>query len=238
MLRELLAGAHDEFRRLGAAIVGGHTIEGPSTLMGFTVLARQITKPLVKSGLRPGDQLVLTKPLGTGVLLAAHMRNRCRGPWFVELCRNMQLGNEICLELAKRYAIEGMTDVTGFGLAGHLLEMLDASQVRATIELNNIPLLPGSLELSADGIESSLAPDNRANESRIGISAQSLDRAQFQLLFDPQTCGGMLFGVSPRDVDGVLSELVRAGFSQARNIGRVLESSPLSGSRSTIDIVG
>ncbi len=237
VLRELLAGAHDEFKRLGAAIVGGHTIEGPSTLMGFTVLARQISKPLLKSGLRPGDHLILTKPLGTGVLLAAHMRNRCRGPWFVELCQHMQQGNEICLELAKRYAIQAMTDVTGFGLVGHLLEMLDASQVRATIDLSAIPLLPGSLELSEAGMESTLSPDNRASEPRISISAATWDRSCFRLLFDPQTCGGMLIGVSPRDVDDILAELNRAGFLQAGKIGSVLESSSLSGGRSSIDIV-
>lgn len=237
VLRELLAGAHDEFRRLGAAIVGGHTIEGPSTMMGFTVLARQITKPLLKSGLRPGNRLILTKPLGTGVLLAGLMRNRCRGTWYVELVEQMRKGNEINLDLAQRYSIQAMTDVTGFGLAGHLLEMLDASQVRATIELARVPVLAGSLELIEEGLESTLAPDNRAAESRLGISAASWDRARLQVLFDPQTCGGMLIGVNPRDEEGILAELHRGGFSQAASIGTVLESSPLAGSRSSIEIV-
>ncbi len=235
VLRELLSGANDEFRRLGASIVGGHTIEGPSTLMGFTVLARQVVKPILKSGLKPGDQLILTKPLGSGVLLAAHMRNRCRGPWFVELCEQMQRGNEICLELAKRYSISAMTDVTGFGLAGHLLEMLDASQLRATLELTAVPALAGSLELIAEGIESTLAPDNRVAESRIGISAPTWDRARFQLLFDPQTSGGMLLGVNPRDVDNVLNELRAASFLQATAIGTVTTGS--TNANAVIDIV-
>ncbi len=235
VLRELLSGANDEFRRLGASIVGGHTIEGPSTLMGFTVLARQVVKPILKSGLKPGDRLLLTKPLGSGVLLAAHMRNQCRGPWFVELCKQMQQGNEICLELAKRYSISAMTDVTGFGLAGHLLEMLDGSQMRAALELTSIPALAGSLELIADGIESTLAPDNRVGDSRIEISATSWDRSRFQLLFDPQTSGGMLIGINPRDVDDVLSELRAAGFAQATAIGKVTAGSTTS--NAVIDIV-
>jgi selenide,water dikinase len=236
VLRELLAGANAEFRRIGAAIVGGHTIEGPTTLLGFTVLARQVVAPLLKSGLKSGDRLILTKPLGTGVLLAAHMRNRCQGAWFVELCRQMAQGNEICLELAKRYSLAAMTDVTGFGLVGHLLELLDASQLHATLQLANVPLLPGSLELASRGIESTLAPANRAAESRIGISAPQWDPHRYGLLFDPQTSGGMLLAVPPRDELAILNELIAAGYTQARAIGTVGQATSRAAPR--IDIVG
>jgi selenide,water dikinase len=222
VLREVLVGANDVFRGYGAAIVGGHTIEGPSLQVGFAVLGQEVVAPLLKSSLKPGDQLVLTKPLGTGVLLAAHQRQMCRGPWYAELCEQMLRGNEYCLELAKRYSIHAATDVTGFGLAGHLLEMLDASRCNARLDLKAIPILPGAAELSRQGIQSSLAPDNRAAESRIRVSSPECDRARFDLLFDPQTSGGMLIGVASRDADDVLRELSQRGFGSAAVIGSVL----------------
>lgn len=235
VLQEILSGAHDEFRRIGAAIVGGHTIEGPNTLVGFSVFARQTVPPLLKSGLRPGDRLILTKPLGTGVLLAAYMRNQCRGAWFVELIRQMQQGNDVCLKLAQRYSIKAMTDVTGFGLAGHLKEMLEASGLRATLDLSQITALPGSLELIAAGVESTLTPDNRAGLSGLEKPFPGSNEPLFDLLFDPQTCGGMLIGAARRDVDDILAELARAGFDWASVIGTVLERATPSGDRPLIE---
>ncbi|MEO8497932.1 MAG: selenide, water dikinase SelD, partial [Planctomycetota bacterium] len=140
LLYEVLAGALHEFRQMGATLVGGHTIEGPQLTVGFTMLADQGPgAPLTKAGLRIGDHLILTKPLGSGVLLAAHMQAKCEARWMDALLRTMLLSNQPAAKLVDEFDIRGLTDVTGFGLAGHLLEMLRASKASAEIVLDRIP---------------------------------------------------------------------------------------------------
>lgn len=196
LLYELLQGGLDELRRMGATLVGGHTIEGPQLTVGFTMLANQTTdKALTKHGLRPGDRLLLTKPLGIGVLLAGHMRALCRYDWYHHLLRWMLISNQSDGEFALAAGVNGLTDVTGFGLAGHLAEMLAASQVSAELYLAHIPLLPGAAELLCQGVQSTLAPDNRRWEAIIQISDELRRHVHYQALFDPQTCGGLLVAV-------------------------------------------
>ena len=162
LLYELLAGGLHELRQAGATLVGGHTIEGPGVTIGFSLLGDAgAERPQLKSGLRTGDLLVLTKPLGSGILLAAHMQARCRAAWMDALIPVLLASNQPAAEVASRFDIAGTTDVTGFGLAGHLLEMLRASQAAAELRLDALPLLPGVAELVAEGIESTLAPANR-----------------------------------------------------------------------------
>lgn len=167
LLYELLAGALQELRAMGATLIGGHTIEGPQLTIGFTMLAEQTAPPRTKGQLRVGDYLVLTKPLGTGVLLAAHSQARCRAAWFQSLVQMMLVSNQPAASLCNEFDIRGLTDVSGFGLAGHLLEMLRASHVAAELSLSAIPILGGVFELLAEGIESTLAPANRDAEADI-----------------------------------------------------------------------
>jgi selenide,water dikinase len=176
---------------------------------GFTILADQGHRPLrPKGGLRVGDRLVLTKPLGTGILLAAHMRALCRAEWMTELLQSMLQSNRAAAAVADEFDITGVTDITGFGLAGHLLEMLHASGRAARLELSHVPLLRGVEELIRDqGIESTLAPANRAVEDEIDVTADLRSSPKYATLFDPQTCGGLLLGVPPRQVDDVMSRL-------------------------------
>jgi len=143
LLYQLLAGGVAEFRRSGVTLVGGHTIEGPELVVGFFVVAGQRTwPPRGKSRLRVGDDLVLTKALGTGALLAAHMQGRCRAEWFAELISSMTAGNAAAALCADEFALVGVTDVTGFGLAGHLREMLIASDVGADLVLESLWRIP------------------------------------------------------------------------------------------------
>lgn len=239
-LYELMAGALVEFNRMDAPLIGGHTIEGPQTMLGFTVLADSrigTTGTAVgtgdrpawraKSGLRVGDRLVLTKPLGVGALLAAHMTAQCRAEWFGPLLDTMLGSNRFAAELADEFDIHGITDITGFGLLGHLLEMLRASHVGATLDLDAIPLLPGAAELFSRGIESTIAPANRAAaESAISVSMARRSSAAFAALFDPQTSGGLLLGVSAAHVDAVLHRLTQASAIPAATIGEVTALSP------------
>lgn len=225
LLFQLLSGSLAEFRAMGATIVGGHTIEGPTLTVGFTVIAAQNRPPRTKRGLEPGDQLVLTKPLGTGVLLAAHMQARCRAGWYVPLLSSMLTSNGAAVACVDAVAVSALTDVTGFGLAGHLLEMLRASDVSADLDLDHIPLLPGADRLFDEGLESTLAPSNRDAEADLTLlDPRQANDARCQALFDPQTSGGLLVGARRGDAGRLLSRLATAGFSRAAVIGRVERS--------------
>jgi selenide,water dikinase len=223
LLFELLSGALEEFRRAGATLVGGHTIEGSPTTIGFSVLADAGDGPaMLKAGLCPGDALVLTKPLGTGILLAAHREARLRAHWFDTLVAAMLLSNGPAAAAARTHGVQAMTDVTGFGLAGHLLEMLRAGRVSARLELGALPLLPGAGELAAAGVASTLAPANRAAEAAIDCPHPLQQQPAYSILFDPQTSGGLLLGVRPEAVGNLVRDLHAAGHTAARIIGEVL----------------
>lgn len=219
-LYELLAGAQREFEQMGATLVGGHTIESPQPLVGFSLIAAAGDRPSLKGGLRPGDFLVLTKPLGSGVLLAAHMRARCHAEWFEALRRVLLASNQPAARIAQDLDTSGITDVTGFGLAGHLLEMLRASETSAELWLADVPLLSGARELLAAGIESTLAPANRTVEAQIEVDDEARSMAEYEILFDPQTAGGLLLGVAQRDLDRLLNLMGRDSIG-AHLVGRV-----------------
>lgn len=222
LLYQLLAGSLRELHAMGATLVGGHTIEGPQLTAGFTLLASQTAEPPRSRGrLRAGDLLVLTKALGTGVLLAAHMRAQCRASWFTALVQSMLRSNATAAHELDRFDVSGLTDVTGFGLGGHLREMLEASGVSARLDASALPLLPGVADLLQRGVESTLAP---ANRQRTGpLSPAMLDEdARVRALFDPQTCGGLLIGVAPDDAVGLVAALRDRGIAEARVIGEVL----------------
>jgi selenide,water dikinase len=135
----------------------------------------------------------------------------------------MLLSNQPAAALSDEFDICGITDVTGFGLAGHMLEMLRASNVSARIELDSLPLLAGVAELVPQGIESTLAPDNRDAEVDIAIDVARRSSAEYVALFDPQTSGGMLMGVRENDVDQILNQLSSQSNVAAAVIGRIEE---------------
>ena len=222
-LREVLEGALRVFRPEGVPLVGGHTIEGMETTVGFTIVGEIDTDRLsVKGGLQPEDRLVLTKPLGTGVLLAANMQARCRFDWMEVLLASMLINNRDAGACASELRLRAVTDVTGFGLAGHLLEMLSASQLSAELELAAIPLLPGAEQLLVEGIESSLAPGNRTKESQIDCVEKLRGSSRYAALFDPQTSGGLLMGVPADKLPRLLEKLDGNGAV----IGRVCSEKP------------
>ncbi len=224
IMRELMTGSVEELARMGATIVGGHSIEGPRLLAGFTVMGNQIADLKTKGQLATGDLLILSKPIGSGVLLAAWMQCALEGKYFQPLVNSMLLSNQIALQLATRSDITAMTDVTGFGLAGHLKEMLIASNKSAKLDLSSIPLLPGCQEMLDQNIESTLAPDNRINLASIGFTGIDIGDRRVASLFDPQTGGGLLFGVKANAADEVLGFMNDGGFEQACVIGEVVDS--------------
>ena len=222
VMREIMSGSVEELNRMGAAIVGGHSIEGPRTMIGFTVLGRQIVSPTTKGRLEVGNKLVLSKPMGTGILLAGWMQCQMPAACYRPLIESMLKSNEIALELVQRFQIEALTDVTGFGFVGHLVEMMGASGVSVRIDIDEIPILPGTDEMVGLGIQSTLAPDNRTLASKVAVSGIDIECNTVAPLFDPQTGGGLLFGVSEEKLNDVLKLMTEHGFESTSVVGEVI----------------
>lgn len=190
-LADMLQGASRVLAADGCTLVGGHSAEASEPALGFAVTGlADPTKLLRKAGLREGDALVLTKPLGTGIVLAAHMRGLARAEWLQAAIASMRTSNATASVILQEFGATACTDVTGFGLAGHLLEMLNASGVAAALWRDRIPALPGALELAMHGVQSTLAPENRRLLPAIGTDARAA------LAIDPQTSGGLLAGIA------------------------------------------
>lgn len=223
-LYQLLAGARAALEREGATLLGGHSSEGAEMSAGFFVSGRvEPARILRKSGLRPGDRLILTRPLGTGVLFAALMRGAARSFAIDEALASMRTSNATAARTLAKHGATGLTDVTGFGLAGHLLEMLEASDASATLALPELPLYRTVLDLARQGIASTLLPENQRLASALD---GALDPSTLAVVFDPQTSGGMLAGIPAVRADQCLSALHAAGITKARIIGDVLDAAP------------
>lgn len=214
-LYQLLAGATETLAEAGAVLAGGHTGEGAEMAFGLTINGYAAPETIIrKGGLNPGDVLILTKPIGTGVLFAADMRAEARGDWIDAALTSMQASLRPCVKVMRDYGATAGTDVTGFGLAGHLLEMLDASSASAEIDLDAIPILDGAAELSDQGVESTLRP---GNEGSAGHAFAPTSHVVRPLLFDPQTSGGLLFSV-PEDQAATCIAALHAGPAPAAAI--------------------
>ncbi len=220
-LYQLLAGATEVLADAGAVLAGGHTGEAAEMAFGLTVNGYADPDTLLrKSGLQPGDALILTKPLGTGVLFAADMRTKAQGEWIEAAFESMLRSAGPCVPILRKHGATAATDITGFGLLGHLIEMLQASGADAALDLDAIPLLAGAAGLSVDGIESTLKPDNERSAAGRHEPAEHI---AYPLLFDPQTAGGLLFGVPQDRANACLAELRSAAAPDAAIIGRVTQ---------------
>ena len=225
--RDLLAvlrGALGVFREVDCRLVGGHSMQGPELQLGFAVNGDLDGQPLLGSrGARPGDRLLLTAPLGTGVLFAAHMQGRADGRDIEKALLQMARGNAPAARVARRFGAHALTDITGFGLAGHLLSMLGAD-LAASLDDDSLPILDGAEDALIAGIRSTLHESNRAAAiARLDDPSASRE-ARHELLFDPQTCGGLLMALPPEQADAALDALGGHGGGAAL-IGTVSERS-------------
>jgi selenide,water dikinase len=228
-LAALLRGVVEELKRAGATLIGGHTGEGAELSLGLTVNGLAPADRLLRKGaLRAGDALILTKALGTGVLFAADMRGEAYSPWIGTAIESMLRSNGPPAEAARAAGVVACTDITGFGLVGHLLEMLGASQLDAELVPDAVPSLPGAAALVARGFESTMTPANRQAAAR--VVAGSSDG----LLYDPQTSGGLLMGIAAGKAGALLGALHRQGAPAAAIIGRV---APRAGAAPRIKLV-
>lgn len=215
---EILEGAREIFTQAGADIIGGHTGLGTDLAVGFTVTGLSGHHTPAPSGARPGDLLILTKPLGTGVILAGEMGLAAKGEWVEAALSSMARPQGDAARVLGHDA-RAMTDVTGFGLAGHLMGILDASEVGARITLDALPILEGAETLLAKGVRSSLHKTNAELRSRCQMPR--INRAE--LLFDPQTAGGLLASIPPKKIEKVLADLHDAGWN-APVIGEITDA--------------
>ncbi|MEQ3624950.1 MAG: selenide, water dikinase SelD [Celeribacter sp.] len=224
MLAEITQAAAAILSAEGAALVGGHSSVGSELVLGFTVTGTLDREPVTLAGGQPGDALILTRPIGSGALLAGAMRGqgagRTRGPQLAALLD--LLATPYGAAAAELRDAHAMTDVTGFGLAGHLANICRASGLGAELSLPALPLHDGAEAVAEAGIRSSIWPANRAALDGIVAAGQG---ARYDLLFDPQTAGGLLAAVPEVGLEARFDRLRRAGVAPVR-IGRLVEGAP------------
>ncbi len=228
LLYQLLAGVLTVLRQSETRLIGGHCAEGDP--MALTLVCNGLVSPdsslMTKGGLRAGDLLILTKPIGTGILYAAAMRHLARARWIDAAERSMLRSNLPASRILLAYGATGCTDVTGFGLAGHLQEMLRASGCSALVRPDTLPLIDGALDASGLGVRSSLYESNAAAVALTPEAARFAEHPNFPLLFDPQTSGGLLAGVAETKAESCLAALQAAGYPEAAIIGHILTGPP------------
>ena len=225
LVAQMMAGAVEVLNEAQCALVGGHTSEGREVALGFAVnglIDETLTSVLRKGGMRVGDALVLTKPIGTGTLLAAHARLAAEGRWLQLALASMLVSSRLASQCLRGYGASACTDVTGFGLFGHLLEMARASNVAARIDLSALPLLDGALECVGAGIVSSLQAANTRLAGGLREQSQFAHHPRVPLLFDPQTAGGLLASVPAENAAACVAALRAMGYPQAAVIGAVV----------------
>ena len=249
MLHHVLSGAVRELTAANAVLVGGHTTNGEELAVGFTVFGKTLDAaadrlPFSKANLRPGQQLILTKALGTGVILAANELGRAESRSLSAAIDMMLQSNQLASQIARTADITAATDVTGFGLVGHLLEMCQQSEVTVELNVGALPLISGAARQILNGIRSSLYDENMAavqdfvviderlkvqdspRESQVdSVELLASPLRQLDVIYDPQTSGGLLLGVDAERAENVLARLAAAGYVDAAIIGCVTDCS-------------
>jgi selenide,water dikinase len=224
-LKEILHGGHDKVVEAGASLAGGHSVDDNEPKYGLAVTG--VVHPerlLTNAGVKEEDALILTKPLGSGVLFNANRSKKL--PWreLEQILPLLAALNKKSLEIAAQFDVHACTDVTGFAIMGHTLEMAKASDVEINLSYGELPLYPNALEMYQKGETTGSNADNRRlAEGFFKINAD-LTSEQEELLFDPQTSGGLLLSVPSSQADDLMKELKAAGVDAASRVGEVVSS--------------
>jgi selenide,water dikinase len=222
-MREILRGGIEKMAEAGVVVIGGHSIHDQQVKAGFAVTGLIHPERIVtNAGARPGDRLVLTKPLGTGIVAFAAQIGRAPAGAPEAAAQSMARLNHRAAKLMIQCGAHACTDVTGFGLLGHLAAMAAASKVDVEITWDDLPLLPGVLECLADGIAPGAVERNRESSGHCLVADDNLHPAALDLCFDPQTSGGLLMAIPEAAADDLLARLHAAGIPEAAAIGKVL----------------
>ena len=224
VLHEILRGGIEKMNEAEVAVIGGHSINDQEIKAGFAVTGLiHPDKIASNAGLRVADQLVLTKPLGTGVLAFAGQIGRAPQGALDTAAQSMARLNRDAARLMIESGVHACTDVTGFGLMGHLAAMAAAGQVDVEIVWDDLPVLPGLLQCLADGIVPGAIERNRESSAESLVAGDGLDRLMLDLCFDPQTSGGLLIAVSSENVESLIERLHDSGDVEAARIGQVCD---------------
>jgi selenide,water dikinase len=223
MLAEVMGAASSVITAAGADLVGGHSATGAELTIGFTVTGLP-TAPILTAGAKVGDALILTKPLGSGIIMAAEMAlarldTVILGEAVAAALTQMQRGQGAASALLAPHA-HAMTDVTGFGLAGHLLEMAQGANLQAQINFSQIPVIEEALEYVQNNIVTGASGRNWQGYENQVTAEGELAQWQKNLLSDPQTSGGLLISCAPEVESEVLEYLHQSGFISAQKIGQ------------------
>jgi selenide,water dikinase len=221
LLGEILKGGADKSREAGVSVAGGHSIDDPEPKVGYVAAGLVHPARIWRNvGARPGDRLVLTKPIGTGIVSTAIKKGAAPARAVDAAIRTMSSLNRAAAEAASGIAVHAVTDVTGFGLLGHLREMTRGSGVRARLGASRIPLLPDVVELAAAGM---VPGGTRRNLSAVAAATRwdpAIGEPLRAVIGDAQTSGGLL--VATPDGEALLRALERAGVAGAREVGEVV----------------
>ncbi|MEC9010312.1 MAG: selenide, water dikinase SelD [Planctomycetota bacterium] len=226
ILGDILAGGADRVVAAGAVIAGGHTVRDTEIKYGLSVTGVATPQELLTNGgARPGDALVLSKPLGTGFVTTAFKKNRCPADVLAVAAESMAMLNQGASQSAKSVSASASTDITGFGLAGHAGEMAQSSDVTLTIRTSELPVLPGAAELAASGNHTRASKTNRSAVDPLMRIETSADDMGLEMVFDAQTSGGLLMSVDPGRADELVRLCRKSGAESTAVVGSVQEKS-------------
>lgn len=223
VLRSILEGGLDAMREAGVVLVGGHTVEDDELKYGLSVTGFvHPDRVLTKKNLRPGDRLILTKPLGTGIITTAIKGGLASEELTERVTRAMATLNRKAAEVMMEFPVHACTDITGFGFLGHLCEMVVCSECGVRVESDRVPVFSGTFDFAAMGLVPAGAYRNRDYRMFMVDFASTVDRVIQDVLFDPQTSGGLLICVAPEAAEPLLGALKAAGIHEAAIVGEVL----------------
>lgn len=229
ILGQVMRGGLQKMKEAGCTVVGGHSVRDTEMKFGYAVTG--VTHPdrvLTNAGARPGDVLILTKAIGTGVITTALKQGKAEEAWVEGAAQSMTTLNQRAAAIVSQHAgVHAMTDITGFGLMGHGREVAMASQAALEIDTASVPQLPGALDaIAAGAIPAGLLSNRDYAECVVSVeSAGQIADAIYTLMFDPQTSGGLLVSVSKDESEALLTSMRGAGIPAAQ-IGRVVEGKP------------
>jgi len=226
LLREILRGGHDKTVEAGACLVGGHTVDDEEPKYGLCV--NGIVHPdriITNAGAQPGDALILTKPIGSGVLFNATRSGKLP---YVDLERDilpfLAALNGPAMDAALQFNLHACTDVTGFGILGHLLEVAHGCNSRVVVNYRNLPFYPHALDVYRKGESTGSNEANRAMVDKHNLEIHiTLDKAKEEMLYDPQTSGGLLLSLPDSEADDLLKVLHDRGVTSAVKIGEIVD---------------
>ena len=225
ILADILRGGADKVKEAGAVLVGGHSVQDNEPKYGLCVSGFVHPDKIFKNyGCQPGDVLILTKPIGSGVVNTAVKAEMAPESSMQEAIRVMSSLNKKAKEVIEKYPISACTDVTGFGLLGHCAEMASASQVSFDIRVNDVAYINGAVELAQMGLVPAGSYKNREYSGHM-VDVGNADETDIDLLYDPQTSGGLLISVAPEHADEIMEEFKTHGLeTRASRIGAVREA--------------